>query len=82
MELFKEIFVQALISGDVEVVFKGRDSTVTEVIEGQCYQALEKIKAIIQDDNLDDPECFQKIEAIVCTLEEIGSNGGSRHDFG
>ena len=82
MELFKEIFVQALISGDVEVVFKGQDSTVTEVIEGQCYQALEKIKAIIQDGNLDDPECFQKIEAIVGTLEEIGSNGGSRHDFG
>ena len=55
---------------------------VSEVIEGRCYQALQRIKAIIQDDSLEDPACFQKIEEIVCALESIGSNGGGRHDFG
>ena len=82
MDLFKAIFTQALITGKIQVSFSGMDGTVAEVIEGQCYQALEKIKAIIDDDSLKDPECFHKIEGIVCALEEIGSNGGTRHDFG
>ena len=41
-----------------------------------------RIKEIIEDDTLDDPECFMKIEEIVCVLEEVGSSGGIRHDFG
>ena len=45
-------------------------------------QGTAKIKAIIEDDSLEDKECFRKIEEIVCAFEEIGSNGGSRHDFG
>ena len=42
---------------------------------------LKQIKAIIEDDSLEDPECFQKIEEIVNTFEMFGSDGGSRHDF-
>ena len=41
-----------------------------------------KIKAIIEDDSLEDKECFYKIEEIVCTLEDIGCAGLGRHDFG
>lgn len=37
---------------------------------------------MIEDDGLDDPACFQKIEAIVRVFETLGSNGGNRHDFG
>ena len=37
---------------------------------------------ILDDDSLDDATCFQKIEEIVCVFEEMGFNGGSRHDFG
>ena len=48
----------------------------------QVLQGAGKIKAIIQDDSLEDKECVNKIEKIVCTLEEIGSSGGNRHDFG
>lgn len=55
---------------------------INDLIEQECYKALRKIKAVIQDDNLDDPECFMKIEKIILALEEIGSNGGNRHDFG
>ena len=82
MELYKEIFIWALAKGEIKVTFSGVDKTVSEVIEGRCYQALQRIKAIIQDDSLEDPECFQKIEEVVCELESIGSSGGGRHDFG
>ena len=38
-------------------------------MELECYKALCKIKAIIEDDTLADSECFQQIEEIVCTLK-------------
>ena len=46
------------------------------------YQALNEIKNIIEDDELEDPDCFEKIEKIVRLFESLGSNGGNRHDFG
>ena len=48
----------------------------------RCMEILERIRMIIADESLDDPECFQKIEAIVCELERNGIDCGSRHDFG
>ena len=82
MDLFKEIFIQALQTGEISLSFSGAESTVAEVINNKCYQALQKIKAVIDDDSLTDPECFWQIEEIVCILEEIGCDGGFRHDFG
>ena len=81
-ELLGDIVARAIAAGKIQISFSGMDCTVAEVVEGECYQALKKIKAIIDDDTLDDRDCFYKIEEIVCVLEEIGSNGGSRHDFG
>ncbi|MEG1691425.1 MAG: DUF480 domain-containing protein [Hafnia sp.] len=54
--------------------------TPGELTEGRCQ--LEKIKAVIADDSLDDVACFQRIEEIVCILEAIGASAGNRHDFG
>jgi len=53
-----------------------------QIVELACYQALKRIKEIIEDDEFSDSECFCKIEEIICTFEELGSNGGCRHDFG
>lgn len=50
-------------------------------VEMRCYAAVKKIKAVIMDDSLADPECFQKVEEIICALEDIGLACGSRHDF-
>ena len=50
-------------------------------LQSECYIALEKIKAIIADDTLSDSECFMKIERIICILENLGSDGGNRHDY-
>ena len=53
-----------------------------KIVEQESYKALQKIKAVLEDDSLDDPECFMKIERIIRIFEEIGSDGGNRHDFG
>lgn len=41
-----------------------------------------KLRLILEDESLTDEVCFQKIEEIINIFEEIGSDGGSRHDFG
>lgn len=70
MELYDEI-VLAKIMGVMS------DS----VVEMQCFRAIQKIKAVLEDDSLEDPECFQKIEEIICVLEGLGTKCGHRHDF-
>lgn len=81
MDLFKEILIKALEYEKIEVTFPDMKVTPEELAEMKCYAALRKIKQIIDDESLDDADCCQKIEAIIQTLEFIGS-GGSRHDFG
>lgn len=54
----------------------------TAIVQDRCYQALCRIKEILEDDSMDDPECFSRIEKIVCVIEELGCDAGSRHDFG
>lgn len=82
MDLYKEILVNILEQENVEITFTNLTINTEKIIENQCYKALNEIKSIIEDDSLDDKECFMKIEKIVTTLENIGSNGGNRHDFG
>lgn len=83
MELYQEILCHVLANKKIQVSFPELIHTdVTKMVELECYKALAKIKAIIEDDALADSECFQQIEEIVCTFEELGSGGGSRHDFG
>lgn len=83
MELYQEILCHVLANEKVQVSFPELVNTdVTKIVELECYKALGKIKAILEDDALADSECFQQIEKIVCTFEELGSGGGNQHDFG
>ena len=36
-----------------------------DYVEKRCFVLLERIRQILADDTLDDPECFQRIESIV-----------------
>lgn len=76
--LFKEILTKILEKQKVEVYVKLSPKDITDLLNNTCYKALNKIQEIIQNDNYDDFEC---IERIVCVFEEIGSNGGNRHDY-
>lgn len=82
LDLLRHIFVRALITGKVQVRFEGVGTSVAELIEGKCYQTLQKIREILDGHTLSDEGCFGKIEEIVCAFEQMGSDGGSRHDFG
>lgn len=48
----------------------------------RAYRLLCGIQEILQDDALQDPECFWRIERLVCLFEENGLSAGVRHDFG
>ncbi len=80
MELYKEIMVRVLEKHTANVVFPSLKIEAEKIVEQECYQALLKIKEIIEDESLNDAECFEKIEEIIRALEFIGSNGGTRHD--
>ena len=80
MELYKEILIHALLQGEVKIIFPNQE--IDQIVEGECYRTLTKIKEILHDDTLEDDTCFLKIEEIICAFEEMGSDGGNRHDFG
>jgi len=48
--------------------------------ESKALQILEEIRRVLDDNSLDDPECFKKIEAIVNLMEANGIHT-TRHDW-
>lgn len=82
MELYQEILCAVLSKQEINVTFPDLKLSAKEIVETECYKALLKIKTIIEDDSMSDAECFARIEAVVSTFEQLGSNGGNRHDFG
>ncbi|MCO7137543.1 hypothetical protein NIF40_08380, partial [[Clostridium] leptum] len=82
MQLYLEILKNILESEETHIVFPNLKMDPKEIVEIESYRALQNIKKVLEDDNLGDEECFEKIEEIVCIFESIGSNAGNRHDFG
>lgn len=82
MELLSEILAHALSQGKLQITLSAQDADIAAIVESTCYQALQKIKTVIEDDCLSDDACFSRIEQIICTLEEIGCAVRNRHDFG
>lgn len=81
MKLFQDILKEILMEEEVQVVFPNLKMSPSELVEMRCYMALRKIKKILEDDTLDDKECFAKIEEIVYIFEVMGSDCGTRHEF-
>ena len=55
---------------------------IEKLFECECYLLLERIRSILEYDEYEDSECFDRIEKIVREFEKIGSDCGTRHDFG
>ena len=52
------------------------------LVEMKCFQTICRIREILSDESLEDPECFWRIEEIFSALDALGIGGGGRHDFG
>ena len=77
MELYQEILRHILADGKIQVSFPElTNSDSTKIVELECYKALRKIKAILEDDSLEDSECFYRIEEIVCVFEDLAAAAG------
>nr|WP_317412570.1 hypothetical protein [uncultured Solibaculum sp.] len=81
MELYAGILQKLLEDESIVISFPDLEVGIKDIFEMECYIALEKIKAILEDDSLDDPYCFVKIEEIIHVFETMGSDCGTRHDF-
>lgn len=82
MKLNVEILAHYLAQENAQIIFPQLQLSAAEIVEMQCYQTLCRIQEIVRDDTLEDAQCFERIEKIVCDFEAIGSDGGNRHDFG
>lgn len=82
MHLYKEVLIRVLEKEEINTFFPNLNIDAREIVKLECYRALQKIKAIIEDDSLEDQDCFRRIEEIICVYENLGSDGGNRHDFG
>jgi len=58
----------------------GKQKELEEKVESKALQVLEEIRRVLNDNSLDDLECFHRIEAIVNVLEESGIHT-TRHDL-
>ena len=79
MELFEEILMHHLKKNQGA---QGFPADPQALVHATAYQALNAIRIILARDDLEDPECFRRIEKIVRVFERIGSGSGTRHDFG
>ena len=79
MELLAQILCHAVENGNVSVTFP--DVSIERLFESACFRALSEIKAVVDDDTLDDADCFERIEKIIGVFEKYGSDCGGRHDF-
>lgn len=52
MQLYQEILAAVLAKEKVQITFPNLNINLTEMIESESYQALQKIKAVITDDSL------------------------------
>ena len=77
MELYEEI-----LSGCLKEYATCSALKMELVVRDRAYEALVKIKKILEEDHLSDQDCFWRIEEIIRVYEELGSDGGNRHDFG
>lgn len=82
MELSTEILAHYLAQEKARIYFPDLQMNATEIVQLQCYQALQQIQKILQDETLEDDACLTRIDQIIQVLEEIGGDCGCRHDFG
>ena len=82
MELYVDMLAKVLKETNGKATFGRVKVNADKIIKSRLYQVLNEIKAILEDYELEDEDCFHRIEDIVQAYEKVGSGCGVRHDFG
>lgn len=82
MELYKELLTHILSQEEIKITFPDLNIDIAHIVELEAYNVLNEIKEILEDNTLDDPECFARIDAIIHTFHKRNIDIGTRHDFG
>ena len=70
-----------LLDSGAKVHISCGEEALERVMKERCWQALREIRDVLDDEELDDPICFRRIERIVEIYEAMGLGGGSPIDF-
>lgn len=76
-----ELYARAIGWEVLNYLRREHPGEVAQKIEGDVLCVLEKIQMILNDDDLDDSDCFEWIELIVKTFYANGLST-NRHDWG
>lgn len=76
MQLYQEILAAVLAKEKVQITFPNLNINLTEMIESESYQALQKIKAVITDDSLTDSEWLYENRRNYQHIRNIGQRRG------
>lgn len=74
-------YERAVGAAILEYVKQISPQNMRQKADSSALQLVKEIRMILDDDSLEDSECFQKIEAIVVAFRSQGLTT-SRHDFG
>lgn len=77
MDMYQQILCEVI----AKEIIPSLQIDAAKLLELRCYQTILRIREILSDETLEDNACFQKIEEIVCALDDLGIGGGGRHDF-
>lgn len=79
--IFEELYAQAIGAQVLKYLLQeGALETLAGKTESAALRTLSEIQAILNDDALDDPSCFRRIDAVVNTFHARGLST-TRHDF-
>lgn len=76
-----ELYARAIGWEVLEYLKREHPGEVASEIEGDALRVLEEIRIILNNEDLDDPECFHRIELIVKAFYANGLST-NRHDWG
>lgn len=72
MEAYKSIILKFIGENDEEISQSNLNINASEIVEGECYKALTKIKALLESPFLSSIEQVVAIDRIISYCEDIG----------
>lgn len=80
LEISKSSYEQAIGRMVLEYIDKFKPYELSPLAESEAMRLIAKIKMILDDDDVSDPECFHRIDEIVDAFNENGVYT-HRHDW-